>query len=57
MFGTLETLGGDEFTGWITWDMDEIYSEDVLDGRDGRSDVDVPFGSIESLERASSSRT
>lgn len=57
LFGTLETRSGDEFTGWITWDMDEIYADDVLDGRDGRSDVDLPFGSIEALERASSSRT
>jgi hypothetical protein len=33
--GTLRTTAGDEFTGLVAWDMDEILTSDVLDGREG----------------------
>ena len=32
LYGTLTTTGGAAFTGLITWDMDEIFAGDVLDG-------------------------
>ncbi|MDA0328021.1 MAG: hypothetical protein O2958_03250 [Gemmatimonadetes bacterium] len=54
LFGTLTTRSGLEFTGFVTWDIDEIYSTDVLDGDlDGRR-VGVAFGDIASIERNNS---
>lgn len=54
MFGTLETRSGLSFTGYITWDVDEIYSTDILDGdHDGRR-LKIPFGEIAEIERHSS---
>lgn len=53
--GTLTTRGGESFTGYVTWDIDEIYSTDVLDGEAGGSDHEIPFGAIASIERAGSS--
>ncbi len=54
LYGTLTTRSGMEFTGYITWDVDEIYSTDILDGdADGRR-MKIPFGDIESIERNSS---
>ena len=54
LYGTLTTRTGMQFTGYITWDVDEIYSTDVLDGdMDGRR-MEVPFGEIQSIERHSS---
>lgn len=49
--GTLTTRSGMEFTGFITWDVDEIFTSDILDGDvDGR-DVEIPFGAIASIQR------
>lgn len=55
LYGTMVTRSGAEFTGFIAWDVDEIYSDDVLDGED-RDGVDreIPFGNIASIERESS---
>jgi hypothetical protein len=54
LFGTLTTRNGLEFTGYVTWDVDEIYSDDILDGNvDGRR-ARIPFGEIASIERESS---
>ena len=55
LYGTLTTRSGLSFTGYVTWDVDEIYSSDVLDGEDDGYDREVPFGSIETIERYSSS--
>lgn len=54
LYGTLTTRTGMQFTGYVTWDVDEIYSTDVLDGDlDGRR-MEIPFGDIRSIERHSS---
>lgn len=54
LHGTLTTRSGLEFTGYVTWDVDEIYSSDILDGdADGRR-MRIPFGEIASIERHSS---
>ncbi len=54
LYGTLTTRGGMEFTGFVTWDVAEIYTTDILNGHlDGRRQR-IPFGSIESIERFSS---
>jgi hypothetical protein len=54
MFGTLRTRSGLEFTGYVTWDVDEIYSSDILDGDLDGDRQKVPFGAIESISRESS---
>lgn len=51
LHGTLTTRSGLEFTGYVTWDVDEIFTTDVLDGEvDGR-DVDIAFGEIAEIHR------
>ena len=53
LYGTMTTRGGMEFTGFLTWDVDEIYTTDILNGDlDGHAQK-IPFGSIESIERFS----
>jgi hypothetical protein len=55
LFGTLTTRSGMEFTGFVAWDVDEIYTSDVLDGDDPAGDRQhIPFGAIASIERQSS---
>lgn len=59
LYGVLETDDGEEFTGWITWDMDEIYTGDVLDGDErgqGRRRK-IAFADIAKIEAASSRRS
>ncbi|MDX1493436.1 MAG: hypothetical protein R3253_05225, partial [Longimicrobiales bacterium] len=54
MHGTVTTRTGLEFTGYVTWDVDEIYSTDVLDGEsDGRM-MQIAFGDIDTIERYAS---
>jgi hypothetical protein len=51
LYGTLTTRDGVEFTGYLTWDVDEIFTTDVLDGEvDGR-EVAYPFGEIAEIHR------
>lgn len=54
LYGTMTTHAGLEFTGYVTWDVDEIYSTDILNGDDGRDDREIPFGSIARIDRDSS---
>jgi len=54
LFGTLTTRRGDEFTGYICWDVDEIFSQDILDGEERNRDRKVRFGKIAAIERYSS---
>jgi hypothetical protein len=54
LFGTLETRSGLEFTGYVAWDVDEIYTSDVLDGDDETGERQrIPFGAIATIERES----
>lgn len=57
LYGTLRTRDGDRFTGYIAWDMDEIFGSDVLDGEERGRDHEIPFDQIRSLERYGSSAT
>lgn len=52
--GTVTTRSGLEFTGYVTWDVDEIYSTDILDGDADGTRMEIPFGEIASIERYSS---
>lgn len=56
IYGTLTTRAGDEFSGWITWDRDELYARDELDGDEDGVRRSVAFGTIASVEAVSSSR-
>ncbi|MGI9628181.1 MAG: hypothetical protein ACR2QM_15215 [Longimicrobiales bacterium] len=54
LHGTLTTRSGLSFTGYVAWDIDEIYSTDVLDGEAHGEDYEIPFGAIQSIDRQSS---
>lgn len=55
LFGTLTTRDGTSFTGHVAWDVDEIYTSDLLDGDDenGRR-LQIAFGAIASIARSGS---
>jgi len=55
LYGRLTTRDGEEFVGFITWDQDEIFSTDILDGEEDRRDWEIPFGNIKKIERHSRS--
>ncbi|MEW5995156.1 MAG: hypothetical protein AB1744_12280 [Candidatus Zixiibacteriota bacterium] len=55
LYGTLTTRRGDEFTGFICWDVDELFTSDILDGEEGSRKRKIKFGKIMSIERYSSS--
>ncbi|MFT6809016.1 MAG: hypothetical protein ACJA01_002248 [Saprospiraceae bacterium] len=52
LYGTVTTRDG-SFTGFVQWDHDERMSEDELNGEYEDGEVDIPFGSITSIERIS----
>ena len=54
IYGTLTTRRRDEFTGFIGWDYDESFSNDVLDGYVSGRKRKVRFGRIVSIERRGS---
>jgi hypothetical protein len=56
LYGTLRTRQGNAFTGFICWDIDEVLTEDALDGTDenGRRRK-IRFANIEAIERNNSS--
>jgi hypothetical protein len=55
LYGTLTLDTGDEFSGFIAWDLDETFTQDILDGEDetGR-EREIPFGSLQEIRRESS---
>lgn len=55
LFGTLYTRRGDNFTGYVCWDYDEIFTKDILDGDEKGRRRKIRFGKIASIERYSSS--
>ena len=56
LYGTVISRDGMEFTGYVCWDMDEVFTADILDGNDneGRRRK-IPFSDIASISRNSSS--
>lgn len=54
LYGTVMTRRGDKFTGFISWDVDEIFEGDILDGREASRKRKIEFGKIEKIERRSS---
>jgi hypothetical protein len=55
LYGTLTTRRGQTFAGFVCWDVDELFTSDILDGEDRRRDKEIEFGEIASIERYSSS--
>jgi len=55
LYGTLTTRRGDEFTGYVCWDVDELFTNDILDGDERGRSRKIKFGKIKSIERYSSS--
>jgi len=53
LHGTLTTTSGMAFTGFITWDVDEVLTTDMLDGETSAYEYEIPFGAIESIGRNS----
>jgi hypothetical protein len=53
LYGRVKTEAGDDIVGFVAWDMDEIYSTDILDGEVNDRDRKIPFGTIASIEKTS----
>ena len=53
LYGTVEDRRGNRYTGYVSWDLDEILQSDVLDGEemDGGDDLEIRFGEIASIAR------
>ncbi len=51
--GVLRTRSGASFSGAVSWDVDEIYSGDLLDGDVAGERARIPFGEIAAIERYS----
>ncbi|MFH1687195.1 MAG: hypothetical protein ABIE70_06685 [bacterium] len=54
LYGTLTTRRGEEFTGWVCWDVDEVFESDILDGEYDNRTRKIKFGKIKAIERYSS---
>lgn len=55
LYGTLTTMRGDEYTGWVSWDADELFTGDVIDGEEKGHSRKIEFSRIKSIGRHSSS--
>ncbi len=54
IYGTVTTSRAGEFTGWICWDMDEMFDKDIIDGSEKRRKRKIKFSRIAKIERISS---
>ena len=54
LYGTMVTRSGMEFTGYVSWDVDEIFHSDILDGEDRGIDREIRFGDVSVIARNSS---
>lgn len=55
LYGTVSTRRGDAFTGWLCWDVDEVFANDVIEGEQKDRERKIKFERIASIERYSSS--
>lgn len=55
LYGELTTRDDELFRGFVTWDTDELFSTDILDGEERGRDWEIPFGNIKAIERRSRS--
>lgn len=54
LYGTLHARDGTTWTGFVSWDVDEILTTDVLDGEERGRDRKIQFGQIRAIERSGS---
>lgn len=54
LYGVVETEPGLEFEGFIQWDVDEIWTTDILDGDQSSKSRKIPFDRIAKIEKLSS---
>ena len=54
LYGTLTTRSGDEYTGFVCWDVDEVLTSDVLNGEHKDRSRKIKFKNISAIERYSS---
>ncbi|HUV30234.1 MAG TPA: hypothetical protein VMY05_03965 [Acidobacteriota bacterium] len=54
LYGTVTTRRGEDYSGFICWDVDEIFTGDVLDGVENSRKRKIRFDKIASIERYSS---
>lgn len=51
LYGIVSDTAGRSYTGFVSWDLDEIFESDVVDGRDEEGDDrDIPFAEIRAIE-------
>lgn len=51
LHGTVTDRWGNSYTGFVGWDRDEMFDDQILDGElDGR-EMEIPFADIASIER------
>jgi len=55
LYGTLTTRAGDQYTGFVCWDMDETLTDDLLEGETRDRSRKIKFDKIASIERYSAS--
>lgn len=55
LYGVLTTRGGNQFTGFVCWDMDESLTDDLLEGETRDRSRKIKFDKIASIERYSAS--
>lgn len=53
LFASVHTWSDVTFTGYVSWDLDEIFDTDILDGRGGGTDHEIEFRDIRRIEWAS----
>jgi hypothetical protein len=54
LYGTVTTRRGDDYTGYLCWDVDELFTRDVIDGEERGRNRKIPFEKIDVIERYSS---
>jgi len=50
LFARVETWSDVTLTGYLAWDLDEIFDTDILDGRGGGIDHEIEFRDIRRIE-------
>jgi hypothetical protein len=53
LYGQVETRNGETFKGFVTWDADELFGSDILDGEEKGRTRKIPLGKIKTIERRS----
>jgi hypothetical protein len=51
LYGTVETVDGERYTGSIRWDNDEAYTWEILNGSADDVDFDIELGQVGSIRR------